>query len=494
MAEKVEYIISLKDLFSPKLTKINEEVNHTESEIKDLKSTITGLAATFGGIFAFNQISDSAAKIETLNNTIKFASGSVSESARNFQFLEQTADKLKLPILELKEGFASFAGAARGTAIEGQATRDIFEGISLAARRLGLAPEQIQGATLALGQMVSKGKVQAEELRGQLGERIPGAFQIAARAMNMSTQELDKFMSEGKLMAEDFLPKFANQLKTEFGGEIPDSIQTFKNSISNLTTKFTQELIPAVTAVFKVFDKVFTWMWENKEVIYGVATAVGVLAGAWLAYTGYLKAVALWQTIVAATNPITLTIAGIAALAGVFVYAWNKFEGFRGAIIGFWEVAKNIFSNIWNIGKSIFGGLGKIISGIFTFDLSKIKEGLSTKIDYNILKGSGEAFKKGFEKGKELKVDNPLDALTSAKQNKTTGSLDAISKKTKKGLGTDVSNVAGSRPTNVTINIEKLIETVINNNNNIQEFRANLETEVKKVILTACNDFNIIAQ
>ena len=58
-----------------------------------------------------------------------------------------------------------------------------------------LSAYESEGAFKALEQMLSKGKVSAEELRGQLGERIPGAFQIAARAMGMTTSELDKFMS-----------------------------------------------------------------------------------------------------------------------------------------------------------------------------------------------------------------------------------------------------------------------------------------------------------
>ena len=43
---------------------------------------------------------------------------------------------------------------------------------------------------LALAQMASKGTVQAEELRGQLGERLPGAFKIAAAAMGVTQAEL----------------------------------------------------------------------------------------------------------------------------------------------------------------------------------------------------------------------------------------------------------------------------------------------------------------
>ena len=41
---------------------------------------------------------------------------------------------------------------------------------------MGLSADQTSGVLLALQQMISKGTVQAEELRGQLGERLPGAL------------------------------------------------------------------------------------------------------------------------------------------------------------------------------------------------------------------------------------------------------------------------------------------------------------------------------
>ena len=39
--------------------------------------------------------------------------------------------------------------------------------------------------------------VQAEELRGQIGERLPGAFSTFAQAIGVSTAELDD-MSQGR--------------------------------------------------------------------------------------------------------------------------------------------------------------------------------------------------------------------------------------------------------------------------------------------------------
>src|SRR5690606_22603244 len=51
--------------------------------------------------------------------------------------------------------------------------------------------------------------VQAEELRGQLGERIPGAFATAARAMKVTEVELNAMLKRGEVLAVDLLPRMA---------------------------------------------------------------------------------------------------------------------------------------------------------------------------------------------------------------------------------------------------------------------------------------------
>lgn len=107
----------------------------------------------------------------------------------------------------------SLSAATRGTALEGQATRDIYESVSKAMATLGRSSEDTEGALLAISQMVSKGTVSMEELRGQLGERLPGAFQLAAKAMGVTTQELDAMISSGGVAATEFLPKLAQALK-----------------------------------------------------------------------------------------------------------------------------------------------------------------------------------------------------------------------------------------------------------------------------------------
>jgi tape measure domain-containing protein len=177
-----------------------------------------------------------AAKYDALNKAIEFSSGSALHAAMNMQFLTDTSDDLKLNLESLKVGYKTFSGAMRGSIFTQRQQRDMFLKISKAAKVMQLDSENTKGVFLALGQIMSKGKVQAEELRGQIGERIPGAFQIAAKAMGVTSAELNKMMEQGKLIASDFLPKFADQLEKDFAGGVEkatDSISSQLNMLEN---------------------------------------------------------------------------------------------------------------------------------------------------------------------------------------------------------------------------------------------------------------------
>ena len=58
----------------------------------------------------------------------------------------------------------------------------------------------------------TKGRIQAEELRGQMGERLVGAYQATARAMGMTTEELAKATEQGRITAEKVFPVLRQEL------------------------------------------------------------------------------------------------------------------------------------------------------------------------------------------------------------------------------------------------------------------------------------------
>lgn len=156
---------------------------------------------------------------ETLDNTIKFANGK--EGIANLERLDLVSKRLGTNLLVAKEGYALLSSAAIGTKFGNNDIMNLYEGVTEALTATGRGEEDQRLALLAISQMMSKGNVQAEELRGQLGERIPGAVNIMARALGVGTGELNKMLERGEILAEDALPKFAAELRRTYAGALP---------------------------------------------------------------------------------------------------------------------------------------------------------------------------------------------------------------------------------------------------------------------------------
>ncbi len=170
---------------------------------------------------------DAQVQLDKMANSLRFAmGGDAAKGAREMEYVRETAQKMGLALVDSASAYAKLAASARGTRLEGQQTREIFEAIAGAGTVMGLSVQEQSGALLAVSQMMSKGTVHAEELRGQLGERMPGAFNIAARAMGVTTAELSKMLEQGQVISEEFLPRFAAQLKKELGGEVAQAAKS----------------------------------------------------------------------------------------------------------------------------------------------------------------------------------------------------------------------------------------------------------------------------
>jgi tape measure domain-containing protein len=209
-------------------------MNGTVSSLSRLQSLLVG--GLFVGLA--KNVLDARVRFESLNATLKAVTGSQEAATAEFQFAAQTARELGLNFDATVGSFTRFTAAAKGTALEGEATREIFTAVAEASRVLGLSASDTEGVFLALGQMISKGTVQAEELRGQLGERLPGAFQLASRAMGVTTAELGKMLQNGEVMASDLLPKLAVELHKTFGPGSVDAAKTLGAQVERLTTQW----------------------------------------------------------------------------------------------------------------------------------------------------------------------------------------------------------------------------------------------------------------
>ncbi len=226
--------------------------------------SLAGTAAgAFGGVLAGLSIAafaksvfDAGAAMDSMERSFTAITGNSTAASAEMFFLREEADRLGQSFYDLAPQFKQIAAAARGTALEGEQTREIFSAITEASTALGLSSDETSGALNALSQMISKGTVQAEELRGQLGERLPGAFQIAARAMGVSTQELGKMLEQGEVLATDLLPKLADELHNMYGTAAEttglESARSAVNRLSGAWTDFKVNLFHSEPAVIGI--------------------------------------------------------------------------------------------------------------------------------------------------------------------------------------------------------------------------------------------------
>lgn len=172
--------------------------------------------------------------LEQFKVTMEVASGSASAAAGEMQFIDDMTRKLGTSLTSARDSYSKFAISSNLAGVSSKSTQQIFESVSTAMAVLGKGTEDQNLAFLALEQMMSKGTVSSEELRRQLGERLPGAVNIMAKSLGVTTAELQKMLKAGSISSADALPKFAAQLQKEFGPGLNNAMKRAGYSLGTM--------------------------------------------------------------------------------------------------------------------------------------------------------------------------------------------------------------------------------------------------------------------
>ena len=217
--------------------------NSVKNGLRVMQMQVLTFAAALGagGLGLSNFVSrliDVARETSRVTTALKNVSGSMAQFADNQRFLLDMAKKYGIEINALTGNYAKFTAAASISGMSMMDQRKIFESVSRAVTAFGMSAEDSNGVFLALSQMMSKGKVSSEELRLQMGERLPIALQAMAKAAGVSVGGLDKLLKQGKLMSKDVLPKFAEALDKMIPNVDTDNLETSVNRLKNAFTEF----------------------------------------------------------------------------------------------------------------------------------------------------------------------------------------------------------------------------------------------------------------
>lgn len=196
-------------------------------------TAVKPVAAAIAAAFGAQEVVRMAADFDSLNRAMAAIQGQGVKAAAEVGYILDAANRLGIEVQSTAKAYTSWLASIKGTALEGEKGRAVFEAVAGAMAKLGKSAADTEGAMKALGQMVSKGKVSMEELRGQLGERLPGAMQAAAKGAGLTVEQLSKMVESGQVLAEDLLPGLAVELNKLYGNTQADGMVNQWNRLKN---------------------------------------------------------------------------------------------------------------------------------------------------------------------------------------------------------------------------------------------------------------------
>uniref|UniRef100_A0A6M3IKK2 Putative tail protein n=1 Tax=viral metagenome TaxID=1070528 RepID=A0A6M3IKK2_9ZZZZ len=203
-------------------------------KLHNLKQIAVSAFAGWGLMRIVKDFIETGVAVDRMMKGLAAATGGKMEAAKADEFLRKESERLGLVFQDQIDGYQKLSAATAGTALAGENLRQIYLGVAEASTALQLGGERSKLILYAVQQMVSKGTITMEELRRQMGDSLPGAFELGAKAMGLTTQVFSKMIETGKMLAVDFLPRFAIALREKYAGAVIESSKSAQAQINRL--------------------------------------------------------------------------------------------------------------------------------------------------------------------------------------------------------------------------------------------------------------------
>ena len=220
---------------------VTAKVNKLDASMIEGAGGAITLAAT---VALSGKIMTTGQDFESAMSGLTAITGSTEKAAKEFEYLKEQSNRLGLDLLKTSKDYTQFA-ASVGDKLPKDQMRSIFEGASEWGLVTGASADEASRALKALNQMMAKGQVMSEELKGQLAEALPGSVGLFVKALNdmkgvtnLTEKDLFKLMEDGKLFSKDILPHVAKQMKeaARNGGALDKAMKSNRASWQRLNT------------------------------------------------------------------------------------------------------------------------------------------------------------------------------------------------------------------------------------------------------------------
>ncbi|HGE7051781.1 TPA: tape measure protein [Serratia marcescens] len=325
----------------------------TLSAVQRLKGEVLALTTAYVGFQgAINLAGGSVEAYKMRQQAMIKISNVVGDSQqainKEWEYMIGLSNKLGIDLTTLSQSYTKFAVSAKAVGLSLNDSKFIFESVAKAGRVFHLSQDDMEGVFRALEQMLSKGQVYAEELRGQLGERLPAAFALFAKGMDMTTAQLSKAMDNGEISGEAVI-NFAREQAKAVDAQLATAekgVDAMEARARNAMTMFKLALADSgfIEAYVQMLNKITDFLnsEDGKQAAQNLGTAFSKAADA----------------VVFLTENIDGLITVLGVLAGL------KAVGF---LVGLYENAKKLIP--------VINTLSKVGQGIITF-----LEGMAAKM------------------------------------------------------------------------------------------------------------------
>lgn len=345
----------------------------TSIDTSMVQAGIAGLAAYGMG----RSVMETGQQFEAAQNGLTAVMGSAQAAAKEFEYLRSESNRLGLDLIQTAKDYTRFAASANGK-IDNSQIHNLFEGVSEYGRVVGATADEQSRTMRALQQILSKGKLSAEEVRQQMAESLPNSVGLLTSALNkmkgvtnLTEADLFKLMEDGQLYAKDILPFLADEMKktARSGGALDKAIKSNAASMARMKTAFQNSMNTIFKSSFgdeltSTFDRITDALNNNQGafelfgdiaggVLDGFTSAVEMVYNSFVLLKGMLQAE--FPILTGMFDGMGKTVGQIAGYA-LFTGAIWKLGGALKFLVGFANPLKGLLTTLTAI--NALGGVG----------------------------------------------------------------------------------------------------------------------------------------
>lgn len=250
-----------------------------DSSVNKFSISLNQLGAIAATAFSFNTVKEFVSDLlqayinfEKLSIGYKAVFETSEKANKELDYSQTIAKKLGLNWKTVAEEYRKFSAATQESNITLQNSRNIYLGVAEGASALQLSTEDTSRVIKAFTDMLSKGTVQAEEIKGQLGDVLPGALALAAKSLGITTSEFIKLSEKGEIVSKEMIPKLVMGLHEKYGDSVAAAansasakINQLNQTLDNLKARMSQEF--GISASFKwLMDQINSGLGPNNAI------------------------------------------------------------------------------------------------------------------------------------------------------------------------------------------------------------------------------------